>query len=202
MKLITLFSLIILSLGYSYGFDNLNREIQPRKNYYELINDIKSSTTHNFFDMEFTARKTTALIISALVPGSGQTYLGEELKGMGISLAFYGTALTAVIAHNNAQGREDRLKVLTQEYNTKGNYNDAEKVWRSILSEKAERDNDYDRRTLFTWLAVGVWIYNIVDVIFLTSDHGENEFAADIPLKLDFVSYILFNGVALKINLP
>ena len=52
---------------------------------------------------------------------------------MAITLAFYGTALAAIIAHNNAQGREDRIKVLTQEYNTKGNYNDAEKVWQTIV---------------------------------------------------------------------
>jgi hypothetical protein len=122
---------------------------------------------------------------------------------MGISLAFYGTALTAIVAHNNAKGREDRIKVLTQEYITKGNYEDAEEVWKTILSEKENRDNDYTRRSIFTWCAVGVWVYNIVDVIFLTEDQGETDFASsNSQIELDIVGDNDFHGVALKLNLP
>ena len=174
------------------------------KNHYQLLNDIKIQDEPGFFDVDFTPRKTKALVLSFLVPGSGQTYLGDELKGMGISLAFYGTALSAIIAHNNAQGREDRIKVLTQDYNTKGNYNDAEKVWQTILGEKENRDNDYDRRSIFTWLAVGVWLYNIVDVIFLTGDQGENEFSHNNNsiFNFNFMEHNNFNGIALKLNLP
>ena len=174
------------------------------KNHYQLLNDIRMQDDPEFFDVDFTPRKTKALVLSFLVPGSGQTYLGDELKGMGISLAFYGTALSAIIAHNNAQGREDRIKVLTQDYNTKGNYNDAEKVWQTILGEKENRDNDYDRRSIFTWLAVGVWLYNIVDVIFLTGDQGENEFSHNNNsiFNFNFMEHNNFNGIALKLNLP
>lgn len=173
------------------------------KTYYQLLNDFKIQDERGFFDVDFTPRKIKSLIFSTIIPGSGQTYLGSELKGMGISLAFYGTALSAIIAHNNAQGREDRIKVLTQEYNTKGNFNDAEKVWKTLLDEKANRDNDYDRRSLFSWLAAGVWVYNIVDVIFLTDDQGENEFSLNnSTIDINLVTQNDFNGVALKLNLP
>jgi len=188
-----------------FCFDKNNNNVKSGvKNHYQLLNDIKIQDEPGFFDVDFTPRKTKALVLSFLVPGSGQTYLGDELKGMGISLAFYGTALSAIIAHNNAQGREDRIKVLTQDYNTKGNYNDAEKVWQTILGEKENRDNDYDRRSIFTWLAVGVWLYNIVDVIFLTGDQGENEFSHNNNsiFNFNFMEHNNFNGIALKLNLP
>ena len=188
-----------------FCFDKNNNNVKSGvKNHYQLLNDIRMQDDPEFFDVDFTPRKTKALVLSFLVPGSGQTYLGDELKGMGISLAFYGTALSAIIAHNNAQGREDRIKVLTQDYNTKGNYNDAEKVWQTILGEKENRDNDYDRRSIFTWLAVGVWLYNIVDVIFLTGDQGENEFSHNNNsiINFNFMEHNNFNGIALKLNLP
>ena len=188
----------------TFGIDKeVNDKKSEVKNRYELLNDFRIQDEPGFFDVEFTPRKTKALIFSSLIPGSGQTYLGNELKGMGLSLAFYGTALAAVIAHNNAQGREDRIKVLSQEYKTKGNYKDAERVWQTILGEIDNRDNDYDRRAIFSWLAVGVWVYNIFDVIFLTDDRGESEFSYNNhTIDLNLITHNDYNGVALKLNLP
>ncbi len=201
---LTALSIILFYFQNGFCTDmNDNFEKLVPKNRYELLNDVKIQEERDFFNVDFTPRRTRAVIFSSLVPGSGQTYLGSQLKGMGISLAFYGTALAAIIAHNNALGREDRIKVLTQEYNTKGNYNDAEKVWQTILGEKADRDNDYNRRSFFTWTATAVWVFNIIDVIFLTDDEGENEFSLNSSiLDLNLIAHNDYNGIALKLNLP
>ncbi len=196
--------LIFILFGQSFAEDNNRREVSlETKTIYHLHQDLKLQDEPGFFDVEFTPRKIKASILSTIVPGSGQTYLGHELKGMAISLGFYGTFLAAIIAHNNSQGREDRIKVLTQEYNTKGNYADAEIVWQSIIAEKADRDNDYKRRSLFSWLSVGIWAYSLFDVIFLTDDLGETQFSQiNSQFDLNIVSTDDYNGVALKINLP
>ena len=196
--------LIFILFGQSLAEDKNKREVSlETKTIYHLHQDLKLQDEPGFFDVEFTPRKIKASILSTIVPGSGQTYLGHELKGMAISLGFYGTFLAAIIAHNNSQGREDRIKVLTQEYNTKGNYADAEIVWQSIIAEKADRDNDYKRRSLFSWLSVGIWAYSLFDVIFLTDDLGETQFSQiNSQFDLNIVSTDDYNGVALKINLP
>jgi hypothetical protein len=196
--------LIFILFGQPLAGDKNKGEISSEiKTIYHLYEDLKILDEPGFFDVEFTSRKIKASILSTIVPGSGQTYLGHELKGMVISLGFYGTFLAAVIAHNNSQGREDRIKVLTQEYNTKSNYADAETVWQSILAEKANRDNDYQRRSLFSWLSIGIWAYNLFDVIFLTDDFGETEFSQNnSQFNINIVSQNDYNGVALKINLP
>lgn len=196
--------LIFVLFGQSLAEDKNKREVSlETKTIYHLHQDLKLQDEPGFFDVEFTPRKIKASILSTIVPGSGQTYLGHELKGMAISLGFYGTFLAAIIAHNNSQGREDRIKVLTQEYNTKGNYADAEIVWQSIIAEKADRDNDYKRRSLFSWLSVGIWAYSLFDVIFLTDDLGETQFSQiNSQFDLNIVTTDDFNGVALKINLP
>lgn len=196
--------LIFILFGQSLAEDKNRREVSlETKTIYHLHQDLKLQDEPGFFDVEFTPRKIKASILSIIVPGSGQTYLGHELKGMAISLGFYGTFLAAIIAHNNSQGREDRIKVLTQEYNTKGNYADAEEVWQTILAERADRDNDYERRSLFSWLSVGIWVYSLFDVIFLTDDLGETQFSQiNSQFDINFVTTDDFNGVALKINLP
>lgn len=187
----------------AFGGDKYIKDQSSKRNHYQLVSDLKLQDENSFFDVEFTPRKIRALIFSTFIPGSGQTYIGDELKGMAISLAFYGTALAAVIAHNNAQGREDRIKVLTQEYVTKGNYSDADKVWQEILTEKSNRDTDYDRRAIFTWTTAAVWVYNVLDVIFLTEDQGEDKFSLNNSLfNVNLVANQDFNGVALKLNLP
>ncbi|NWF87910.1 MAG: hypothetical protein HXY50_00445 [Ignavibacteriaceae bacterium] len=203
MFFLTFFFISLLASYALSNGDKMKTDNSLVQNHYQMINDFVKQSKSDFFDVEFTPRKVKALIFSSIVPGSGQTYLGSNLKGMGISLAFYGTALTAVIAHNNAQGREDRIKVLTQEYATKGNYSDAEEVWQTLLSEKENRDNDYTRRSIFTWCAVGVWLYNIVDVIFLTEEQSESDFAGDSSIiDMNVVYSNNFQGFALKLNLP
>lgn len=205
MKILVTIILITLTLSKELigGEHTLQSEQAKQKNLYQLYQDLKLQDEPGFFDVEFTPRRTKALIYSSLVPGSGQTYLGVELKGMALSVAFYGSALYAMIAHNNALGREDRIKVLTQEYKSKGNYNEAERVWQSILSEKSLRDDDYKRRSIFSWLAVGIWAYNVFDVLFLTDDEGEKEFSMNNSgFDISFTKGKYFNGVALRLNLP
>jgi TM2 domain-containing membrane protein YozV len=155
--------------------------------------------------VDLNSRKFRAIVFSTFVPGSGQTFLGNQLKGIGFTLGFYGTVVTAVLAHANMVSREERIEVLTKEYRAAGNFPTAERVWQRIEFERGNRDNDHDRRQIFTIAAAGVWVLNMIDIIFLSSDAGLDEFAA-IPqnknFNINFAADDDYSGIEFKLNLP
>lgn len=169
----------------------------------ELLEEFKNISVNKNSDERFTIRQIRGIILSSIVPGSGQSYLGSTLKGAAITIGFFGTGVYAMIAHNNMTGREDRIKVLTSEYNSKGTYLEAEAVWKKIEAEKILRDEDYKRRQIFTYTSIGIWLYNVIDVIFFTSDKGVDSFAINgNDIKIDLASHGNYNGIALKLFLP
>ena len=169
----------------------------------EILSAARSDKS--FWDVDLTGRKLNAVIYSAFVPGSGQTYLGHELKGAAISLTFYAAAITAVIAHNNFLAREDRIKVLTKSYNETRDFTKADQLWREILNEANNRIHDYDRRKIFGYAAAGLWLLNVFDIFFLSDDLGADVFSMkddNNPVQLNLALDENFSGIALKFYLP
>ena len=146
----------------------------------QLENDSRTivrneGSTLSFEEKDFlnlNSKYSKALLFSTIVPGSGQVYLGNDWKGAAVTLAFWGSAVTAIISHNNFLGREDRIKLLTVDYEAAGTYKLADKYWNDIQFEKASRDNDYDRRNIFTIITAAVYVLNIADILFFTEDQS------------------------------
>src|SRR5690554_1193007 len=138
---ITLFVLIFFSANLLKAVNKESSDAaEPEvKSKLELLSAVtKTEPAAPFID--FSSRRTKSIIYSTFVPGSGQTFLGNELKGIGFTTAFFGTALTAILAHNNMIGRDDRIQALTQTYLTTGDYKTAEQVWAQIKFEEGNRD--------------------------------------------------------------
>jgi hypothetical protein len=175
-----------------------------KKTKLDLLYEIKKTDNASSESSLLDSRKDKAIIFSALIPGSGQTFLGNTWKGVGFTLAFYGSAITAFLANNNKVAREERITVLTQEYKAAGNFNDADLIWNEILLEKDKRDNDYKRRQIFSYSALGVWVLNLIDIIFFTDDKGGDEFSSINSFNPNFniISKNQLSYVELKINIP
>ncbi|QOJ29005.1 MAG: hypothetical protein HRU80_08980 [Ignavibacteriales bacterium] len=155
--------------------------------------------------LDWSDREVRAAWLSAIIPGAGQTFLGHDYKGAGLTLGFYGSLLTAILAENNFHARQDRIKTLTNDYNGAGNYNLANYYWDQIQFEKGNRDNDVKRRDLFILVTAAVYIYNMVDILYLTEDKGGVGFTFAPDFKdVEGVNGVtsLYSGIALKINLP
>ena len=199
----TLLILSALLTNISFGGDGAKAGAE-KKSKLDLLNEINNAEASAPF-IDFSSRETRAAIFSAIIPGSGQTFIGHTWKGVGFTVAFYGTALTAILAHNNMIAREERIEVLTREYRSTGSFQAAQLVWDQILFEEGNRDNDHKRRQIFSYAALGVWVLNMVDIIFLTSDRGADEFALAEKNKTFNISLANnedYTGVELKFILP
>jgi hypothetical protein len=126
---------------------------------------------------ETTSRKTTALLFSCVVPGSGQTMFGHTYKGVAFSLTAFGSLLTAVISHNNFIAREERLDVLEYQYKNTASWVSADIIYRSMGDAHAQLKRDRDRRNIFITISAVVWTANILDLLYNTEDEGQTLFS-------------------------
>jgi len=180
---------------YIFAFGEQPAEKKQTKpgSFLELQKEIRvPSDSGGLFDVHWTGRKVTALILSAFVPGTGQTYLGNTPKGALITLVTFGCAVTVALSHNNFIAGNERLESLEVDYRNATNYKNADRIWNTMVNVKNDLDKDYNRRNLFLGITAGLWVLNIVDVIFLTEDQGEKPFGS-----------LLFrdDGVQLSLNL-
>lgn len=125
---------------------------------------------------DWTQRRIVGLIFSTIIPGSGQSYLGHTEKGAAFTLAAFGSALVAGLSESNVIGRNERLDELRGQYQLATSYIGADSTWSKMVETKAILDKEVRRRDLFVKLAVALWLANVLDYIFLTTDKGEKTF--------------------------
>ncbi|MCX6138932.1 MAG: DUF5683 domain-containing protein [Ignavibacteriales bacterium] len=124
-----------------------------------------------------SSRKTTAIVYSVFIPGAGQSMLGNTTKGAAFTLSFVGSALTALISHNNYIARGERLDALEYQYTNATNWQSADNIYRGMIGAHDQLKSDKKRRDLFLVAAVAIWAVNIVDLVMNTEDKGQSVFS-------------------------
>ena len=124
----------------------------------------------------WTERKIVGTILSVLIPGSGQTYLGHSEKGAAFTLATLACGLVTGLSENNVIGRNERIVELKAQYQIATDYIGADSLWGKMVDTKALLDNNVRRRDLFLKLTAVLWIANIVDIVLFSDDKGEKPF--------------------------
>lgn len=124
----------------------------------------------------WTERRIIGVVLSTVIPGSGQAYLGHTEKGAAFTLGTLASALIAGLSENNVVGRNERLEELRVQYQSATSYVGADTIWQKMVSTKGILDKDVKRRDLFVKIAIGLWVANIVDMAFFTDDRGEKPF--------------------------
>ena len=123
-------------------------------------------------------RRFIGTVLSVLIPGSGQTYLGHTEKGAAFTLGTLACGLVTTLSESNAIGRNERLTELTAQYRIATNYIGSDTLWTKMVSTKSLLDQTVSRRNLFLKLTVAFWVANIVDMVFFTDDKGEKPFGS------------------------
>ncbi|HAV22113.1 MAG TPA: hypothetical protein DCX46_01170 [Bacteroidetes bacterium] len=124
----------------------------------------------------WTERKILSVVLSTVIPGAGQTYLGHAEKGAAFTIGTLASALIAGLSENNIVGRNERLDELKIQYSAASNYVGADTLWSKMVSTKSILDKDVRRRDLFMKIAGLLWVANLVDIVLFTDDRGEKPF--------------------------
>jgi TM2 domain-containing membrane protein YozV len=124
----------------------------------------------------WSGRRITGTVLSALIPGSGQTYLGYTTKGAAFTVGTLTCALVVGLSESNIIGRNERLDELKAQYLIATDYIGADTVWTKMVSTKSLLDQSVRRRDLFLKVGIALWVANMVDVIFFSEDKGEKPF--------------------------
>ena len=137
---------------------------------------IDSTARSGFLGSPWSERRVVSTVLSALIPGSGQTYLGHTEKGAAFTLGTIACALVTGLSENNIVGRNERINELKAQYQIATNYVGADTIWTKMLSTKSLLDDNVKRRDLFLKMTVALWVANMVDIIFFSGDKGEKPF--------------------------
>jgi hypothetical protein len=146
----------------------------PRDSVVKQLTD--STTQGGFLGTPWPERRVVSTVLSAFIPGSGQTYLGHAEKGAAFTLGTIACALVTGLTENNIVGRNERISELRAQYQIATNYVGADTIWTKMVTTKTLLDNNVKRRDLFLKLTVALWVANMVDVILFSGDKGEKPF--------------------------
>jgi hypothetical protein len=135
-----------------------------------------STAQRGFLGTPWSERRVVSTVLSVLIPGSGQTYLGHSEKGAAFTLGTIACALMAGLSENNIIGRNERITELKAQYQIATNYIGADTLWSKMVSTKDLLDQNVKRRDLFLKLTVAFWVANVVDIVFFSDDKGEKPF--------------------------
>ena len=114
---------------------------------------------------------------SAILPGWGQFYAGENLKGTVFLLAEAG-AMTGVLLTDSK--REDAMRVherAIRAYNAADQVDEIEAAYDEMLSAFDDVERWHENRKRWIYVAGAVWIANILDATLLVPSDGGGLFA-------------------------
>ena len=132
------------------------------------------------------ASKKEAVVLSSIFPGLGQLSTGHKIKGTILLVVEIGSLATALTANENYDTRLDNFARIKAEYErmAAGNsqYGAARQKWTELRQTHDDLDDLHLIRRAFGAAAVGVYIYNLVDI--LLSEPRESSSVAGWNLRV------------------
>ena len=111
-----------------------------------------------------------AIALSVAFPGLGQLAAGHRVKGTALVATGITTIVGWLTSHADYNTQADQFALEKERYlslQNGGSFDAAEKSWRRLGDLKSDLDGSHIRRRLFGVLAVGVYGYNLLDVLLL-----------------------------------
>ena len=140
-----------------------------------------------FAQAEKVSRKQ-AILLSLGFPGLGQVSSGYKWKGTGLLALGVASLAFGITAHANYKTRLTEFNNQKIEYEALergGSYAAAAEKWKGLVNTR----DDLDRLHLIRWVeaaaSMGIYIYNVVDILYLSTGSSEGEaFRTEPSLRL------------------
>ncbi|MXX40564.1 MAG: hypothetical protein F4Y91_15760 [Gemmatimonadetes bacterium] len=111
-----------------------------------------------------------AIALSVAFPGLGQLTAGHRIKGTALVATGIATIVGWLTSHADYNTQANQFALEKERYislQNGGSFDAAEKSWRRLGNLKSDLDGSHIRRRLFGVLAVGIYSYNLLDVLLL-----------------------------------
>lgn len=111
-----------------------------------------------------------AIALSVAFPGLGQLTAGHRIKGTALVATGITTIVGWLTSHADYNTQAAQFALEKERYlslQNGGSFDAAEKSWRRLGNLKSDLDGSHIRRRLFGVLAVGIYGYNLLDVLLL-----------------------------------
>jgi TM2 domain-containing membrane protein YozV len=123
--------------------------------------------------------KQSALLYSALLPGSGQFYSGRTTQAIIVGAATLGAAVTTVLFYNNYLDKKDTYSANKNAYDTNTDLGKMQSLYNTMQDSYGEMDSADSRVKFMFFLTAVIWIYNVVDAYMFFPELSELDLTAD-----------------------
>ena len=147
---------------------------------------------HTFIAKDLKSKKQ-AVVLSAVFPGLGQIGLGARAKGMSIFVAQLTTLLVAINANENYKTVKGRHAQETEQYlalRQGGRFEQAQQRWNVVQDMEDDLDR-YHRWRQVGYLAAGIYVYNMIDILFFTQPSTDEQTSTPVPNRLQLSARII-----------
>ena len=138
----------------------------------------------DFFVEEKIASKGRAVALSVLFSGLGQMSSGHKIKGSVLFISEIMALSFTVNANENYKTQLTRFDQRKEEYDglkSGGSYDEAVEKWKSLNEINDDLDHFHKLRMTFGTIAIGIYLYNLIDALFINAYGGPERQVADQP---------------------
>ena len=111
-----------------------------------------------------------SIALAAAFPGLGQLAAGQQIKGTVLVATGIGTLVGWLTSHADYNTQAKQFALEKERYlalQNGGSFDAAEESWQRLDNLKSALDGSHIRRRLFGVLALGIYSYNLLDVLLL-----------------------------------
>jgi hypothetical protein len=127
-----------------------------------------------------------ALARSFIIPGWGQVYTDQGLKGGLLLILAGGSAISFFVANDDYHTRVDKYNDLTEDYLVASTYDEKLRLYAELQRAREEAYDAETLRRITIGAVIATWTINILDLFLFFPDYGGSALSETLTIQPDF----------------